>query len=61
MLNPVNSRNKCSNDLQIVLNVFPFVEHRAPIGRSLLIEPRERTKREQYNGCDEKKRRKGLW
>ena len=33
-----------SNDLQIVLNAFQFVEHRAPIGRSLLIEQRERTK-----------------
>jgi hypothetical protein len=42
-----------------VLNVFQFVEHRAPIGRSLLIEQRERTKRQHYNGCNGKKEGKG--
>ena len=45
-----------SNDLQIVLNAFQLVEHRVPIGRSLLIEQSERTKREHYNGCNGKKK-----
>jgi hypothetical protein len=49
-----------SNDLQIVLNAFQLVEHRIPIGRSLLIEQSERTKREHYNGCNGKKKERAL-